>query len=199
MNIQHIFEGGHPVATIIGMVIFLAGGIWFGVLLPYAYDAWLMNKRIDLANASESLLKRRERAVDRLTEYYNFVIRYTCYKNPSNVLNDFGKHVVWFCLVNILLMLIGVFFPTAIRVVGAIILVTMWGGMIWFAPSNHNWLLVFFKKHGHLVPKSEEVNQRGHNEAEMLRNVIYGFLLYVLWFMFYDMGYVLRIHPLTCA
>lgn len=125
MHIEHIFESGHPVTTTLGWIIFLVACAWFGVLLPYAYDAWLINKRIDLANVSPSFLKRREGAIDRLTEYYHFVISHTCYRNPSNVLNDFAKHLIWICIADILLILVGAFFPTVTTVIGKIILFTM--------------------------------------------------------------------------
>jgi len=125
MKMDHIFESGHPISTIFGWVLFIITSGWFAVLLPCVYDAWIVNRKINLAIVDERQLERRQAAIERLARYYDFVVRHTNYRNRSGILNDFGKHAVWLCFASAILVIASIFSPFIFKIMGWLIIISM--------------------------------------------------------------------------
>lgn len=125
MHIQHILESGHPISTTVGWIILIIAGIWVGPVLPYTYDAWIINRKINLATFDKKKSEQRQAAIERLTKYRNYVVTNTSWQNRSNVLNDFGRHTIIMSVSLIILMLIGVFFPAVLQALLWLITKTM--------------------------------------------------------------------------
>ncbi|MEK9131783.1 MAG: hypothetical protein AAB447_02655 [Patescibacteria group bacterium] len=125
MHLEHIFESGHLPTSIIGWIIFIIASGQFSFIAPYVYDAWLVNRRIYPHKYTEKAHQRRCDAIDRLTKYYAFVTKHTCWRNPSGVLNDFGTQVVWMCGISGMLTVIGIFFPTVSEILWVILKISM--------------------------------------------------------------------------
>lgn len=125
MHLEHIFESGHLFGTIVGWGLFLITSLKFSHLLPFAYDAWLIDRVIDLSTFNERQAKKRQAAIGRLFRYYQFVVKYGDSESVPIILNDFGRLVIRHCAIWGVLMLLSIFFPTVLEVIWFILKITM--------------------------------------------------------------------------
>lgn len=112
-------------SLVIGWIVFVFGCVWTGVLLPFTYDSWLVNRRINPATFDERASNKRNAAIERLSKYNELVIRNTSWRNSSNVINDFGKQVVRMTIASISVVAFGAFFPSLLKLVIWVISKTM--------------------------------------------------------------------------
>lgn len=125
MHLDNIFESGHLVSTIVGWIIFIVALAWVSNILPYAYDAWLINRKIDLTTFDSKKSEKRQAAIKRLTDYQNIIVNYTSWRNPSRILNDFGRHTMIMSALLLIIMVIGILFPAIVKALYWLITVTM--------------------------------------------------------------------------